>query len=141
MLQSLFKRNGIGEHLERKTFIIFTKVDELLKFDEESYEDKFENWLRGAEEIHQLITSFKLRYCVIQNKQSGGKQVQQANLVIQQLKCILQCGNDHDSWYTRVENSIPDTSEAKSSDEGFETKKLTNVRYYPLMKLRKRNSQ
>lgn len=116
-LQSVFKVNGIGDHLKRKTFIIFTKVDGLLSHDEVHFEDKFEKWLSDAEEINKLITSLELKYCVIQNKQSGDKRIEQANLVIRKLKCILQSGNEQETWYRRDENTISNRSEVKSLND------------------------
>lgn len=118
-LKSLFKDNGIGQHLTRRTFVIFTKVDELLRYDEVSYKDKFDKWLRDAEQINQLIISLKLRYCVIQNKLSGEKRLQQAYLVMQPLKCILQDGNEQETW-SEVNSTYDGLT--KSGDDNNETR-------------------
>lgn len=115
-LQNLFKEHGIGEHLKRRTFIIFTKKDELLKYDEVSYGNKFEKWLKNAEELYKLITSLQLRYCVIENKKSGDKRTQQAALVVKRLQYILQNGNEQERWYNGNENVNSNNSEFPTSE-------------------------
>ncbi|CAC5367765.1 unnamed protein product [Mytilus coruscus] len=97
MLKSIFEVKGIGEHLRRKTFLIFTNVDEL-KREEEIYHDKFIEWLRKANDIVQLITSLDLNYIVIQNNLRGIKQTQQANQLIEQMKRILKSSNQEETW-------------------------------------------
>lgn len=97
LLKSIFQEKGIGEHLKRKTFLIFTHVD-ILTNEEEIYHDKFIEWLRKSNDIVQLFTSLNLSYCVIQNKQKGNKRIQQANQLFGNMKRILHSSNQEETW-------------------------------------------
>lgn len=96
-IKSLFQEKRIGEHLKRKTFLIFTNVDELGN-EEDIYKDKFIEWLRNTKEIVLLITSLDLDYCVIQNRQRGDKRVHQATQIIEKMKRILQRDDQEEQW-------------------------------------------
>lgn len=97
MLKSIFQEKGIGEHLKRKTFLIFTNVDEL-RNEEEMNKDKFVEWLRTSEDIVLLIESLDLDYCVIQNGQREDKQLQQVKQLVQKMKRTLQKPIQEDTW-------------------------------------------
>lgn len=96
-IKSLFQEKKIGEHLKRKTFLIFTNVDEL-ENEEDIYKDKFIEWLRKTKEIVLLIASLDLDYCVIQNRQRGDKRVHQATQLIEKMKRILQRDDQEEHW-------------------------------------------
>lgn len=96
-LNSIFQEKGIGEHLKRKTFLIFTNVDELGN-EEDICKDKFTEWLRTEENIVKLISTLDLNYCVIQNKKSGIKRYWQANKLFEQIKRVLLISNQEETW-------------------------------------------
>lgn len=91
-IKSIFQEKGIGDHLKRKTFLIFTNADAIKD------QDAFNEWLRKTEDVYQLITSFGLSYCVIQNNQSGNNRIQQANEVLEHIKRVLQSNNQDENW-------------------------------------------
>lgn len=102
-LKNIFQEKGIGKHLQRKTFLVFTNVDEL-ENDEDCYRDGFIEWLRNTRDLVLLIASYDLDYCVVQNRQSGDKRVQQAKKLLQEMKRKLQKDNQEDTWYHFVNN-------------------------------------
>lgn len=104
-VQAVFTDKAIGEHLKRRTFLIFTCVDELLKKGEEIYEDKFEKWLRNADDIHKLISSLQLNYCVISNKPGGAKKLKQVEHIVRYVQTVLERGSHQKTW-CRISESI-----------------------------------
>ncbi|CAG2210914.1 unnamed protein product [Mytilus edulis] len=97
-IHKLFRDSGVGEHLSRRTILIFTCVDELLENHKEIYEDSFKKWLRKSEGINQLITSFQLKYCVIHNKQQGANQVKQVEQIVTHIKSLFQNDSELETW-------------------------------------------
>lgn len=97
-IQDIFNDKSVGEHLKRRTFVIFTCIDELMYDDEGSYEDEFEKWLRTADDIHNLITLFQLNYCVIRNEPGETKHVEHVEQIVRHIKHILEGGSEQERW-------------------------------------------
>lgn len=101
-IHDMFKDKRVGEHLKRRTVIIFTCIDELLEngeeINEEIYEEKFEKWLREAGDIHKLISTLQLYYCSILNKPGEPKQVKQVEHIVRHIKAIIQNDSGQETW-------------------------------------------
>ncbi|CAC5408582.1 unnamed protein product [Mytilus coruscus] len=97
-IRDIFNDRRVGEHLKRRTFLIFTCIDELFNNDEDINEDEFEKWLRTAGDIHKLITSFQLDYCVILNEPGGTKRFKHVEQIVRHIQGILERGSEQDTW-------------------------------------------